>query len=205
MPCMPSGPRHVPHLLLVLALPACTAPHAVVQDRSRPPQQAAPEDHGTFGERILLEASAIPAAWLTRDLDGVRNNGDATTSSGFGLRLASGNRDQSIGVLWQSLYGDADGLDVDAIGLDVDVRTPIDDTRGRFYLRAGATLGGAWLDDRGGGDLEFQGAAQLRIGLDFQPTHFLQLSPSIGGVVFGHPGETEAYGAIFSLGCGLVF
>lgn len=202
---MPSGSLQLSLLPLAFALAACTASRAEVQDRSRPPQQASPEDHGTFGERILLEASVIPGAWLVRDLDGVSSNGDSTTSSGFGLRIASGNRDQSIGVLWQSLSGDDDALDVQAVGLDVDVRTPITDTAGLFYLRAGATLGGAWLDAPGELGLDFQGQAQLRIGIDFEPMHFLRLSPSIGGVVFGHPGETEAYGAIFSLGCSLVF
>ncbi len=195
---------------IALFAAACASAPAVPQgrDRDRAPERLPPrsdQERGKWGDRLLLTATAIPAAWLTRDLDGVASNGDATTSSGFALRAATGNTDQSIGVLWQSLYGDDDAIDAQAVGLDVDVRTPITDDTGRFWLRAGATLGGAWLDLPGGSSRTFAADAQLRFGLDFQPTHFFWVSPTIGGVVFGHPGETEAYGAIFGLDIGLVF
>lgn len=193
-------------LALALLLPACTTISAPPTWSATPTGvQQALDDHGEFGDRILFEAQAIPGAWLTRDLDGVSSNGDSTTSAGFGLRAASGNRDQSIGVLWQSLHGDGDGLDVEALGLDLDVRTPLRDGKGLFWLRAGATLGGAWIDELAGNDREFQGAAQLRLGIDFQPTHWCFFGPSIGGIVLGHPGETEAYGALVTLGGALVF
>ena len=49
------------------------------------------------------------------------------------------------------------------------------------------------------------GTAQLRLGLDFQPNERFLLSASFGGIAFGRPGETEAYGTFFQLGLGLVF
>jgi len=189
-------------LTSLLVLCACTT----VQEpapRYRPPEVRHPnDDHGRFGDRFVIEANAIPGAWLNLDRDG----GDAIDTgdgSGYGVRMATGNIDQSIGLSWQGFS--TDRLDANVLGLDVDVRRPIGDGLDLLYVRAGAGIGGAWLDAIDDPALGSTAAAQLRLGLDFQPHERFLLSVSFGGIAFGRPGETEAYGTFFVLGGGLVF
>lgn len=194
--------------LAVLLGAACTvpaptprSPRATPQDRQWPGEP----DHGEWGERLLVEAVAIPGAWLTRDLDGVADNPDAVDAAGYGVRAGIGNRDQSIGVLAQAFHGDADALDAATLCLDMDVRTALDRYGPRgFFARAGAGLGAGWLDVPGD-DPGGEATAQLRLGIDFQPTRLVLVSASFGGIVFGHPGETEAYGTFLTIGGGLTF
>ncbi len=198
-------------LLLLVALAACAAP----QDPPRGAPRRAPRFEpivrpvdapaGTWGERWLVEAHAIPAAWLTRDVDGTDTDPDAEDAAGWAVRAAAGNRDQSVGVLFQDFRGDAAALDVAAVSLDTDVRACIDrDGTGMFFARAAAGVGAAWLDvpaDDPGGQLQ----AQLRLGLEFQPSEHLILGASFGGLIVGHPGETEAYGTFVTVGGAVVF
>lgn len=194
-------------LLASLAAAACAAPQSPPRTpRSLPPTYDRHEvGRGAWGDRVLVEAMAIPGAWLTRDLDGTRENGDAEDAAGQGLRLSIGNRDQSIGVLWQGLHTDDDTFDVHTLGLDVDVRMPLEDGTEWFFVRAGAGIGAAWLDALADDTLGSTAAAQLRLGLDFQPTPHFMLGASFGGIVFGHPGETDAFGTFVTLGAALVF
>jgi hypothetical protein len=184
-------------LLVLLPLAACA-----VAPTPNAPMASEP---GAWGERVMLEANAIPAAWLTRDLDGTAVEPDAEDAYGYGLRFGIGNRDQSIGVLAQGFHTDADVFDAATLGLDTDVRTRLDKNGLEwFFLRVGATLGGAWLDpvdDKS----DMQLAAQLRLGIDVQPTERFLLHVGFGGLVFGHPGETEVYGTFVTVGGGLVF
>src|SRR5687767_7504468 len=140
-------------VVVTLSAVACTVPQEPPRSAPRrepryePMVRAADAPAGTWGDRMLVEAAAIPAAWLTRDLDGVSSNPDAEDAAGYAVRVAVGNRDQSIGVLAQGFHGDDDGLDAGTVGLDTDVRTPLDrDGPGWFFLRAGAGVGGAFLD-----------------------------------------------------------
>ena len=184
-------------LLVLLPLAACATPVDPVAPVARDP--------GTWGQRVLLEANAIPAAWLTRDLDGTSVEPEAEDAYGYGLRFGIGNADQSIGVLAQGFHTDAEVFDAATLGLDTDVRTPLDKEGPQwFFLRAGATLGSAWLDPVDD-DAGMQLAAQLRLGIDFQPAERFLLHVGFGGIVFGHPGETEVYGTFVTVGGGLVF
>ncbi len=183
-------------LVSLLAFGGCASPSSAV-----PVEREA----GRWGDRVLLEATAIPAAWLTRDRDGTAVEPDAEDAYGYGLRFGLGNRDQSIGVLAQGFHTDTNAFDAATLGLDTDVRTPLDKEGPKwFFLRAGATLGSAWLDPVAD-DASMQLAAQLRIGIDFQPVPQFLLHVGFGGLVFGHPGETEVYGTFVTVGGGLVF
>lgn len=182
---------------------------ASTQDRPPPPRPRPPETRrfdeprGRYGDRFVLEASAIPGAWLSLDRDGGADAIDTGDGTGYGLRAALGNRDQSVGLAWQGFA--SDGLDAQALGLDVDVRRRLEDGLEWFHVRAGGGFGAAWLDASADPTVGNTGTAQLRIGLDFQPHERFLLSASFGGIAFGRPGETEAYGTFFTLGAGIVF
>jgi hypothetical protein len=118
--------------------------------------------------------------------------------------MGIGNRTQSVGVMAQVYSGD-DGFDAVVFGFDSDVRARLDRDWPRWlFLRAGASLGGGFYD-AGGGTSDTQLMGQLRIGPEFQLTDRLALQASFGGIVFGHPGETEAYGTFFTIGGGVTF
>jgi hypothetical protein len=189
----------------LLVLGACATPQdPLPPPRYRPPETRPPsEDHGRYGQRFVVEANAIPGAWLSLDRDGGADAVDTGDGSGYGVRMAVGNLDQSIGLSWQGFA--TDGLDANVLGIDVDVRRPIGDGLDLFYVRAGAGIGAAWLDALDDPALGNTGTAQLRLGLDFQPSQRFLLSASFGGIAFGRPGETEAYGTFFQLGLGLIF
>lgn len=199
--------RGVRHRIVtgLLVLGACATPQdPLPPTRYRPPEQRPqPDDHGRFGQRFVVEANAIPGAWLSLDRDGGADALDTGDGSGYGVRMAVGNVDQSIGLAWQGFA--TDGLDAHVLGLDVDVRRPIGDGLDLLFVRAGAGFGVAWLDAIDDPALGNTGTAQLRLGLDFQPNERFLLSASFGGIAFGRPGETEAYGTFFQLGLGLVF
>lgn len=201
---MPSPMLRLP---LAVSLFAATASFAVAQDppgyrtpRSfEPPTAHAPS--GPYGQRWLVELQGIPAAWLTLDADEDEVE-RSVTAYGQGLRLAVGNRDQSIGALYQG-FDSGDGFSLHALSFDVDVRRQIDDGTGLFFVKVGAGFGGAAIDD--GGEQATELTAQLRLGIDFQPTRSLLLGASLGAVGYGHPGETVAYGGLFAVTLGVVF
>lgn len=163
---------------------------------------------GRWGERIVAEASAIPGAWMRIDVD----DGSASTQEadgvGAGGRLAVGNRDQSVGVLYQGidLSGDTGDGSVHAAFADFDVRVPVQDTGGWFGLVVGAGFGAARFDSGIlGADVATEGAAQLRVALEFTPSRSIAFGIGGGGVVYGHPGETEAYGSFALVGLTITF
>lgn len=162
---------------------------------------------GQWGDRVLLEAGAIPAAWLQRDADGGAPDPAEQDGPGYAVRGAVGNADQSVGLLGQAFLTRGGGRSFDAhvLSLDCDVRTPLDRTSDRFFLRAGASLGIAWLDAEDDASLDSEAAAQLRLGIDFEPARAFQLGASLGGIVIGHPNETEAYGTFVTLHATLTF
>ena len=165
--------------------------------------QDEPEDEaGGWAESFFIEGTALPAVWLTRDTDGgVRDIGDQD-GAGYGMRGAVGNGDESVGFLYQGFH--VDSIDAYALSFDADARTPLDDGRThKLFLRASGGVGIAMLD-MDGGDTNTN-VAQLRLSLDFQPHAGFVISTSFGGIVFGHPGETEAYGTFIGLGGTLVF
>jgi hypothetical protein len=132
----------------------------------------------------------------------------SATGVGFGARVGWGNRDQSIGILYQGFAVDADNTDVGlhTLYLDFDVRIPIEEGGGTLFFTAGAGLGASWIDfDSGMAETDTEGAAQLRVGLNVEPSPTFAMNFGLGGVVLGHPGSTEAYGTYLILGASLTF
>ena len=191
--------------LLASLLSACSVapPPRHVQVGATAPQEPA-TGPGRWGDRVLFEGIAAPIARLTRDFDGVPDNSRSEDATGWGVRAGIGDRERSAGVLFQSFHSDGDLLDADVVSLDFDVRTSLEAEVPMLFLRASGAFGFALLDGLAiESDSEL--ATQLRIGLDFQPSERFLLDMSIGGIVFGTPGETEGYGTFFSVGGALVF
>ncbi|MEQ1632907.1 MAG: hypothetical protein ABL997_11075 [Planctomycetota bacterium] len=166
---------------------------------------------GRWGERVVLEAAWLPAAWFRLDSDDPlvpSSDIGSADGTGYGARAAIGNRDQSIGVSYQGfeLSNDLVDIDVESVYLDFDVRVPLADGGGNFDLVVGAGLGSAFLDVSGGNTQSIrEGAAQLRFLLSFRPTQALSFDFGGGGVVYGHPGDTEAFGSFLQVGATLTF
>ena len=207
---MPSIRRFAgPLAPLALLTAACVAPQRPSARQDGPPG-GRPRDFGAggFGDRVLLEPIALPGVWLHHDLD---DDPAATSRSydgfGYGLRGALGNHDQSVGLCWQGITADdaGDTLRLDCLGLDVDVRTPLDDGTGLFFVRAGAGVGGAYCDLEGDDRLGVEGMAQLRLGIECVPHRRFQFGGHFGGLAIGHPGETEIYGTFLGVSGTLTF
>ena len=124
-----------------LALPTLLVACATSVPAPLPPQIGS-EPRGEWGERLLVEANAIPGAWIQRDTDGGAPKPERDEARGFGARMGIGNRTQSVGVMAQVYSGD-DGFDAVVFGFDSDVRARLDRDWPRWlFLRAGASLGG---------------------------------------------------------------
>ncbi len=183
------------------------------QDPMQPPGYGPRRNagEGQWGERIVVEGSAIPAAWLKLDSDdetpGAPDPGEAD-GFGFGGRVAVGNKDQSIGALYQGLElsGDFGDVTSHALFADFDVRVPLRDAGGVFSFLVGAGFGVARFDSGlAGTDPDTEGAAQLRFVLEYNALKSLSFDLGAGGVVYGHPGETEAYGTFVLAGLTVTF
>ena len=163
-----------------------------------------PEPPTQPAQRVLLEGSAIPIARLTLDFDGLADDSRSEDATGWGVRAGFGDRERSAGLLFQSFRSDDGLLDADVVSFDFDVRTSLESEVPMMYLRAGASVGFAWLDTRG---LESNSelSTQLRLGFDVQPSAWLHVNADLGGILFGSPGETAGYGTFFSIGAALVF
>lgn len=191
-------------------LAACQAP--VPQDRAplRGPYRAG---QGTWGERYVVDAQALPGVWLRPGRgEGLFASGDDERAEGAGLTLrgAVGNRDQSIGVmvLGAQLEGEdsRDELDVYAVFADFGAEVPLQDGPSGFAVRVGAGFGLAhWDYARAAFDDQTTGAANLRGGLQFAPTRWLGFELGGGGLLFGHPGDTLGYGSFVEFGVRLTF
>jgi hypothetical protein len=193
-------------LLGLSAAAACTVapPRDVLFAATAPQEPADTTGEGHWGERTIVEASVIPIAELTRDFDGLHDDARSEDATGWGVRAAVGDHERSAGVLFQSLRSDDGLLDADVVSFDFDVRTSLESEAPMLWLRAGAGVGFAWLDTRA---LESTSelSTQLRVGLDFEPSPHFVIGASLGGILFGSPGDTEAYGTFFSAGVALVF
>lgn len=193
-------------LLATLATGACALPHDHDQlPPWRPQEVGAPDDPQPMGRQVVVEAMAIPAAWLTRDGDGGVPNVDAEGGAGYGLRCALGSKAQSVGLLYQGFVSDGDVVDAQLLGFDLDVRAALEETGDAFFLRAGAGIGAAWLEDPVDGSHDTEATAQLRLGFDFEPTSHFLIGASFGGLVIGHAGDLKAYGTFLAFEASWIF
>jgi hypothetical protein len=193
----------------LLGAACAVAPEAVPQDPLRPPGIARYQPgQGQWGERVSVDLIALPAVWLQPDVPNRLQPGDdadVATGPGFALRGAVGNKDQSIGVLYQGAFLEDDETDADVdlhgLYLDFDVSMRVGDGPRQLLLHAGAGLGMGALDfdDPRFGDVT-TGALNLRVDFEFAPTPAFSLLAGIGGFFWGYPGETDAYGSFLELG-----
>lgn len=165
---------------------------------------------GEWGERNVFELQLMPAAWFELESESTVQGGPTPGSAdgwGYGVRAAFGNRDQSIGVLYQGFDLDADfaSVELHSVYVDFDVRLPLQEGGGKFALQAAGGLGAMWLDYGQRYDDSNEGAAQLRVAFVFEPYPSFSTSLGVGGVWIGHPGNTEGYGTFLLLGAALTF
>jgi hypothetical protein len=157
---------------------------------------------GVWGERTVFDAYFMPGAWMHFDDAGTANG------LGYGARAAYGNHDQSVGLLYQGFDLDGDNTDVwlHSLYVDFDVRMMLPDSGNRLEFLAGVGVGGAWLDFT---DANFgtnsEAAVELRLAMAFRPNPGFGLELGGGGALYGHFGNTAAYGSWLSLGASLTF
>jgi hypothetical protein len=203
---MPITPRSCSLVLAVVGAACTVPPSPSSQLLPSEPQNTAPRGgRNEFGNRVLIEGMAIPGVWLTRDGDGGFGSNEHVDGAGYGVRAAAGNHERSVGLLFQQLFTSGDELDAQILSIDVDARTPMEARHRWFWLRAGGSVGCAWMDAAGDEELDRDATFQLRIGVDFQPSDRFLINASFGGIVIGHPGETEAYGSLVTIGAALIF
>jgi hypothetical protein len=168
---------------------------------------------GTWGDRWVVDALALPAVWLKPDQDNRLSPGqeaDEAVGAGYAVRGGVGNRDQSVGIMYMGAFTEEESTDTDLglhiIFLDFDVTMPIDSGGGHFFAHAGAGVGLAMMEFDG---LAFEdtttGAMNLRLDFEFRPTPKFALLFGLGGLLIGHPGDTEAFGTFVELGGRVTF
>jgi hypothetical protein len=165
---------------------------------------------GEWGERGVIDLQVMPIGWFEFKGESRQQPGlEAGTANGYGygVRAAFGNRDQSVGVLYQGFDLDGDRTDVafHAVCLDFDVRAYLQERGARFFVQTGGGLGAVWIDYDPQFDDVSDGIAQLRLSLGIEPSPSFSASLGLGGVWFGHPGETEGYGTFLLLSASLNF
>lgn len=195
-------------LAFVFLLAACAT-------AEKPPQESDRiyhSGHGTWGDRQLIDFLVMPVVWIDPDIDTPvpGSTADEWTGPGYAIRGAVGNRDQSVGVLFQGAHVESDDSNVEidcyAIYLDFDVSVALTDGPTGFLLHAGAGIGAAQLivDDPNYDDVT-TGAMNLRVDLEFAASPTFSFLAGLGGFAWGHPGETEALGTFIELGGRFLF
>jgi hypothetical protein len=188
-------------LLAASAIGACTT----TQDPYTSIPRRTDSSGGQWGDHFVLEADAL-ASWIQVDAQGGAPRPSEQFAPGYGLRLASGDKDQSFGLQYQGFFAEDNSFDLSVLGVDVNMRTPIDGAMHRLYVHAGGGFGWAWLDETTvGGEVRNDAEAQLRIGLDLQTSDNFAITTSIGGFGIGHLGDTVAWGTFLSIGATFVF
>lgn len=164
-------------------------------------------------KRFSFDAEWIPAMWVTADVDQKGNSqtrGDLDTGSGLALRAGMGNEQQNIGVLYLGSWHDEQttgrGAKTQSLLLDFLYRAPLPETGGAIWLEADAGLGGTEIQfDSAQFDDQVTGAALLHGDLEFRVTRVFSLAAGLGVFIWGHPGDTIAYGSYVTVGAKLVF
>ncbi len=162
---------------------------------------------------VCIDAEWIPAMWVTADVDHNGNSairGDLDTGSGFSLRGGFGSTQQNIGVLYMATFHDEQttgrGASTQQLLVDFLYRAPIADMNGLVWLEVDGGLGGVDLSfDSPTLDDQVTGSALLHGDLEFRLGKALWIGLGGGGFVWGHFGDTVAYGTWIDLGVKLIF
>lgn len=160
-----------------------------------------------------LDAAWIPAMWVTADVDadGVSGTrGDLDTGEGISLRAGFGSTQQNIGVLYMGTWHDEQttgrGASTQQLLIDFLYRAPIPEMNGLVWFEVDGGLGGVELqwDSPALGD-EVTGSALLHGDLEFRLGKAMWIGLGGGGFVWGHFGDTIAYGTWVDLGVKFIF
>ncbi len=167
---------------------------------------------GRWGERTLIDVSVLAGFWAKIDEDDrVSPGSSADTAEGYGVaaRIGVGNRDQSVGLLYHGAFLEESSTDVDvtvhALYVDFDITVPLAGAGNRFYFTAGGGLGVAIIEFDSRFDDAVSGAGCLHLGLEFEISKSIGVDFEFGGFLWGHPGETEAFGSFLDIGLRFTF
>jgi hypothetical protein len=151
--------------------------------------------------------------WVTADVDtngasGTR--GDLDTGEGVALRAGLGSNQQNIGLLYMGTWHDEQttdrGASTQSLLLDFLFRAPIAGMNNTVWFEVDAGLGVAELSfDSPQLDNQTTGSALLHGDLEFRITRALALAAGGGGFIWGHFGDTIAYGTYITVGVKLIF
>jgi hypothetical protein len=203
--------------LVAMAPPSAAAPAPVEPQQGDPdryyPESSRRESETPFGlDHVRLDAFFIPAFWITADEDHSTPTGtdraDLDTGTGFGLRAGVGSEHQSIGLMFVTSFHEEETSDSDAstqaLYLDFAYHDAIVGVRGATF-EVGAGLGVARLEFDREFDTSTEGAFNLHGMLKFAVTENFGLGAGLGGFLFGHFGDTVAYGTWLMVGASLAF
>jgi hypothetical protein len=164
-------------------------------------------------KNLTFDAAWIPAMWVTADVDqdgssGIR--GDLDTGSGVALRAGLGSSQQNIGLLYMGTWHEEQttgrGASTQSLLIDFLYRAPIPEMNNTVWFEVDAGIGGAELEfDSPQFDTQVTGSALLHGDLEFRISRALTLAAGGGGFIWGHPGDTIAYGTYITLGVKLLF
>lgn len=166
----------------------------------------------SFGH-FTLDAEWIPAMWVTADVDVNGPNGsrsDLDTGSGVLFRAGLGSTTQNIGIQYMETWHDemtgGHSATTQQLLLDFLYRAPLPGLSNLVWLEVDAGLGGARLAFAGNAlEDNVTGSALLHGDLEFRVAPALALAVGGGAFVWGHFGDTLAYGSYVTLGAKLIF
>lgn len=166
----------------------------------------------SFGH-FTLDAEWIPAMWVTADVDVNGTNGsrsDLDTGSGVLFRAGLGSTTQNIGIQYMETWHDemtgGHSATTQQLLLDFLYRAPLPGLSNLVWLEVDAGLGGARLAFAGNAlEDNVTGSALLHGDLEFRVAPALALAVGGGAFVWGHFGDTLAYGSYVTLGAKLIF
>lgn len=167
---------------------------------------------GRWGERTLIDVSVLAGFWAKIDENDQTSPGStADSAEGYGVaaRIGVGNRDQSVGLLYHGGFLEVSGTNVEvnvhALYADFDITVPLAGAGNRFYFTAGGGLGVAIVEFDSRYDDAVSGAGCLHLGLEFEISKSIGVDFEFGGFLWGHPGDTEAFGSFLDLGLRFTF
>jgi len=162
---------------------------------------------------FTVDAAWIPAMWVTADVDQdgtLGTRGDLDTGTGMSLRAGFGSNQQNIGVLYMGTWHDEQttgrSASTQQLLIDFLYRAPIPEMNGLVWFEVDGGLGAVDLRfDSPALDDEVTGSALLHGDLEFRLGKALWIGLGGGAFVWGHFGDTLAYGTYVDLGVKLIF